>query len=237
MSAVAGNNEKRQATGWFRGVLTAILDVAPLPDWAKQKTASVLRRLPDWYIARWAGTLNIDYLVGYKAYPDLAKKAETDTARSIILQYLAAHRAMAAASSLRRLTRTVLRLYRQGRLPADKEVVEQQVCALAWADCTPEGMKFAENARAILSRDEPGNHILDDYRIALEHFETDRLQRLDNILTSIPYGRWVTERLDEAKRWLGLDEPTVHIHHGPRTPFWELLWQDLFTGGADDKRN
>jgi len=234
---MVGNDERRQPITWLRGVLTAAVDNASLPQWVDGKTASVLRRLPDWHTARWAIALNIDYIGGYQAYPDLAQKAETDTGRGIIQQYLEAHRAVTAAISLRRLAHTVLRLHRQGKLPADEEVIERQVCALSWADCTPEGMKFAEDASTILHRDKPGNHILDDYRIALERSETDRLQRLDNALTDTPFGRWVVERLDEAKRWLNLDMPGVKVHHGPRTPLWELLWQRLFTGGIYDKRN
>jgi len=237
MSAATGNNEKRQGTGWFRGVLTAILDVAPLPDWAKQRTASALRRLPHWYVDRWARALSIDYLAGYKPYPDLAERADTDIGRDIINCYLEAHGVPTAITSLRRLVSSVMKLWRTGKLPLPEEVIEHQVCALAWSACTPDGMEFAHKARTILGRDEPGNHVLDDYRIALERSETDRLQRLDNALIAAPFGKWVKERLEEAKRWLGVDTLRVRIQYGQRTPLWELLWQDLFTGGAHDRPN
>lgn len=218
-------------------MLTAILDVAPLPDWAKQRTASALRRLPHWYVDRWAGALSIDYLNDHKAYPDLAEKADTSIGRDIINGYLEAHNVLVAITSLRHLVSSVMKLQRTGKLPLPEEVIERQVCALAWSACTSDGMEFAHKARTTLGRDEPGNHIFDDYRIALEHSETERLERLDNVLSSIPYGKWVTERLEEAKRWLGVDTLKVRIQYGQRTPLWELLWQDLFTGGAYDRPN
>jgi len=227
----------RLATRWLRRVLTAILDVAPLPDWAKQRTASALRRLPDWYVDRWAGALSIGYLNGYHAYPDLAEKADTGIGREIINGYLETYGVPVAITSLRCLVSNVMKLQRTGKLPLPEEIIQRQVCALAWSACTPDGMEFAQKARTILDRNEPGSHILDDYRIALERSETDRLQRLDNVLSSIPYGTWVTERLDEAKRWLGVDTLQVRIQYGQRTPLWELLWQDLFTGGAHDRAN
>lgn len=225
------SEEKRQAITWLRGVLIAILDTASLPEWAKKRAMSITRRLPDWCMAKWATALSIDYMSGYRACPDLAEKAHSDTGRRIIHQYLEAHTAIPAVIGLRRLVPTILRHFQEGKLPVDKEVVEHQVCALAWSACTADGMEFAEKARSILSRGEPRNHLLTEYQVALKGPERERLDRLDEVLTSVPYGRWVAERLDEAKRWLGLDTPRFHIQHGQRTPLWELLWQRIFTGG------
>jgi len=232
-----GNDESKQANAWLRGVLTAVSANASLPEWAEKRMTSAVRRLPDWHIAKWGTALHVDYIDGYRAYPDLAHKAETDAGRAIIQGYLETHNALAAIISLRRLVQTVLRLHKQGNLPVSKGVIQRQVCALGWASCTAEGMKFARDASAILHRDEEENHLLDNYRLALERSEVDRLRKLDNLLTAGLFGKWVMERLDEATRWLDLDMPQVKAYQGFRTPLWESLWQRMLTGGAYDRHS
>ena len=93
---------------------------------------------------------------------------------------------------------------------------------------------FAEKAREILSDPENPNHPLVDYQIALERGDKDKLEKLDTILTGGRYGEWVACRLEEGKRYLGLDYPIFRIHFVERTPQWDALWENIIKGGTDD---
>ncbi len=64
-SVEAVDTSRESAIKWLREVLAAIVDNAVLPQRLKPKTASLIRRLPDWYVSRWATALNIDYMRGY----------------------------------------------------------------------------------------------------------------------------------------------------------------------------
>ncbi len=115
-------------------------------------------------------------------------------------------------------------------------MIEKQVCALALAACTEEGKQFANCAGGILGNSK-SECLLTTYRTALGMADKEKTDRLDGVLNGHPYGKWITGRLDEFKRWLGLDEPIVIIKHGPRTPLWESFWQEFFTGGEHGTNN
>ena len=227
-------DERETGITWLRGVFNSILEVAPLSYQQKKKTAPLFQRMPDWLIASWADSLNIDYMGGCSMYPNMAEQAKSDTGRQLAQSYLETHDAVPAGHCLAQLGRSVIKRAQRGRLPVDSNMVEKQVCALAWADCTEDGMAFAEKAREILSDPENPNHLIVDYQIALERGDKEKLKQLDTILTGGRYGEWVDSRLDEAKRYLGLDYHIFRISFVERTPQWDALWENIIKGGSND---
>ena len=227
------NSERAEALTWMREVLTAMLEISPLSYRQKRSASSYLNRMPEWLMASWAESLNIDYMGGRSLYPDMAEKANSDTGRRLAQQYLEGHDAVAVGNCLEELSKSVVRHNQAGDLPVDSEIVEKQVCALALAGCVAEGAEFAESARDILSDAEKANHPIVDYHLALEYGDKLKLEALDAALTGGRYGSWVAERLTEAKRFLGLEPPRFTIRYGERTPQWDLLWKKLFTGGDE----
>jgi len=227
------NSERTEALTWLRDVLTALLEAAPLSYQQKKKTGRFLNKMPDWLMANWAESLNIDYTGGCSQYPDIAVQAKSDTGRHLAQQYLEAHDAVPVGNCLEELGKSVVKLVQTEDLPVDIETIEKQVCALALVGCTAESTEFIENARDILSDPEKPNQPIVDYNLALEYGDHDKLEALDATLTGGRYGSWVAERLTEAKRYLGLEPPRFTIRYGERTPQWDLLWKRLFTGGDE----
>jgi hypothetical protein len=228
------NSERTQAIAWLRGVLISVLEVSPLSYQQKKKTARFLDRMPEWLMASWAEALNIDYIGGCTMYPDMAEKANSDTGRNLAQRYLESHDAVPAGHCLDQLGSSVVKHAHGSRLPIDSNMIEKQVCALAWSGCTDDGLTFAEKARDILSDPEKPNHPLVDYQIALEYGDKEKLEKLDTILTGGRYGEWVTCRLEEGKRYLGLDYPIFRVHFVERTPQWDALWENIIKGGTDN---
>ncbi len=228
------NSERGMGLAWLRGVLNAMLEVSPVSYQQKKKTAPLLQRMPDWLMASWAKASNIDFVGGCTNYPDMAEKATSDTGRHLAQQYLEAHDAVPAGHCLDQLCRSVIKHAQGGRLPIDSTMIERQVCALAWSGCTNDGLEFAEKAREILSDPENPNHPIVDYQIALERGDKEKLEQLDAILTGGRYGEWIDSRLDEAKRYLGLDYPIFRINFVERTPQWDALWENIIKGGSND---
>ena len=228
------NSERETGLTWLRGVLTSALEVSPLSYQQKKNTAPLLQRMPDWLMARWAKSFNIDYTGGYTRYPDMAEQAKSDTGKQLAQQYLETRDAVPAGHCLDQLCRSVIKRAQKGSLRVDANMVVRQVCALAWAGCTEDGIAFVEKARDILSDAENPNHPLVDYQIALERGDKDKLEQLDIILTGGRYGEWVASRLDEARRYLGLDYPIFRINFVERTPQWDALWEDIIKGGTND---
>jgi hypothetical protein len=224
---------RQAALTWLRGVLTSALEVSPLSYHQKKETTRLLSRIPDWFMASWAESLNIEYIGGRARCPDMAEQVRSEAGRDIAERYLEAHDAVPAGFCLDRLARSVIKHVQGGKLPVDVDMVEKQVCALALSEYTTEGIEFAGKAREILSDPENPNHILVDYQIALERGEKDKLEELDAILSGGRYGEWVARRLTEARRFLGLEPPYFTIKVGERTPQWDLLWKRLFTGGDE----
>jgi hypothetical protein len=228
------NSERTKAIAWLRGVLTAMLEVSPLSYQQKKRTARFLDRMPDWLMVNWAEALNIDYIGGCTMYPDMAEKVNSDIGKDLAQRYLEAHDAVPAGHCLDQLGSSVVKYAHGSRLPIDSNMIEKQVCALAWSGCTDDSLIFAEKARDILSDPEKPNHPLVDYQIALEQGDKEKLEKLDNILTGGRYGEWVTCRLEEGKRYLGLDYPIFRIHFVERTPQWDALWENIIKGGTND---
>ena len=228
------NSERETGLTWLQDVLTSALEVAPLSYQQKKKVSRFLDRIPYWMLASCAEALIIDYMGGCTKYPDMAEKANSDSGSDIAQQYLDTHDAVPAGYCLDWLARSVVKLAQRGGLPVDINIVERQVCALAWAECTEDGIAFAQKAREILSDPAHPNHILVDYQIALENGDREKLQALESVLVGGRYNEWVNARLDEAKRYMGLDYPIFEIHFGERTPQWDALWGNIIKGGSDD---
>jgi len=184
-------------------------------------------------MAKWAESVNIDYVGGWTACPEIVEKVKSEAGRNIAQQYLEAHDAVSVGLCLSQLGRSVLKRFREGRLPSDGDTVLRQVCALALAECTEAGIEFAGKAREILASLESPNHVLIDYQIALERGDKDKLEKLDAILTGGRYGEWVDARLDETKRYLGRDYPIFRINSVERTPQWDAFWENIIKGGDD----
>jgi hypothetical protein len=228
------NSKREMGLTWLRDVLTSALEVSTVSYQQKKKTSRLLNRMRDWMLVSWAEALNIDYVGGSSQYPALAEQAKSDTGRQLAQEYLDTHDAVPAGFCFDRLVRSVVKLAQEGRLPVGTSMVERQVAALAWAECTEDGIAFAQKAREILSDPEKPNHILVDYQIALERGDREKLEALDGVLTGGRYGEWVNARLEEAKRYMGLDYPIFEIHFGERTPQWDALWGNIIKGGSDD---
>jgi len=228
------NSERETGLAWLRDVLNSMLEVSPVSYQQKKKTTPLLQRMPDWIISGWAESLNIDYIGGCTMYPDMAEQAKSDEGRQLAQQYLETHDAVPAGHCIDQLCRSVIKRAQGGRLPVDINMVARQVCAVAWSGCTEDGIGFADKAREILSDAENPNHPIVDYQIALERGEKEKLEQLDSILTGGRYGEWVDSRLDEAKRYLGLDYPIFRINFVERTPQWDALWEDIIKGGSND---
>jgi hypothetical protein len=211
-----------------------MLEVAPLSYQQKKQTARFLNRMPDWLMVNWAEALNIDYIGGCTMYPDMVEQANSEIGRQLAQHYIESHDAVPAANVLGDLVKTVVKQANESKLPSDGETIERQVCALALSGCDAEGAEFAENTIDILSDAVSPNHPLIDYQIALERGDKDILEKLDTILTGGRYGEWVTCRLDEAKRYLGLDYPIFRINFIERTPQWDALWENIIKGGSND---
>jgi len=227
------NSERTEALTWMREVLITMVEICPLSYRQKRQTSRYLNRMPEWLMASWAESLNIDYIGGRTRYPDMAQQAKSDVVRDLAQRYLEVYDAVPVGNCLEELGKSVVKRAQAGDLPVDSEIVERQVCALALAGCVAEGAEFAENARDILSGEENPNHPIIDYHLALEYGDKLKLEALDAALTGGRYGSWVAERLTEAKRFLGLEPPRFTIRYGERTPQWDLLWKKLFTGGDE----
>jgi len=228
------NSEREAGLTWLRGVLTSAMEVSPLSYQQKKKATHLVSRIPDWLMASCAESFNIDYVGGHTMCADMAEQVKGESGRDIAQGYLEAHDAVPAGFCLDQLARSVIKRVQGGRLPVDADMVVRQVCALALSGCTEDGMAFAGKAREILSDPENPNHILVDYQIALERGDKEKLEQLEFVLTGGRYGEWVDSRLDEAKRYLGLDYPIFRINFVERTPQWDALWEDIIKGGSND---
>jgi hypothetical protein len=226
-------DERTRSIAWMREVLLSTLEACPLSYQQKKKTRRLLRTMPDWLMARCADSLNIDYISGSNQYPDMAEYVKSDDVRDLAQQYLEAHDTVAVGNCIEDLGKSVLKHDIAGDLPVDTETIERQVCALALAGFTDDGIKFAEKARDILSDAEMNNHPVIDYHMALVSNDREKLDILEAALSGGRYGNWVAERLTEYKRFLGLESPRFTIKVGERSPQWDLLWRKILTGGDE----
>ena len=229
-------NVNSEALKWLRESLINTLETAPLSDKPKKATRRALRRVPDWILIAWANAFNIDYVNTAEASPEFPKRVNSQAGKYHAQRYLEARDAVAMGNCLQQLAKSVLRLTRGHMLPVAKEIVERGVCALALASLTPEGMEFAEQANDIL-RDRHDYHVLINYHFALEGGERNKLEAVDALLTESGYGKWVADRLTEAKRWFGLEPPHFNINSEERNPQWDNLWGNIIKGGSHEREN
>ena len=227
-------DEREAGVAWLKGVLGAILEVAPLSYKQKKVSVSFLNKMPEWLMAKWADSLNIDYAGGCTMYPNMAEQAHNDTGKYLVQQYLESRDAVLVGHGLEQLIRTVTRQINEGTLPEGREIIEKQVCALALAGCNAEGGHFNESASGILNDTENPNHPLIEYQRALMSEDSSKIEALNETLTGDRYSDWVVERLNEMKRYLGLEPPHFTVRTGERTPQWDLLWQKIFIGGDEN---
>lgn len=228
------NSEGKESLTWLRNMLAAMLEVCPLSYQQKKVTSRFLQRMPDWLLTTWANALNIDYANGFKQHPDMAEQAKCETGRQLAQQYLESHDSVATANVLDTLVRAVVKQANENCLTMDNERVESQICSLALAGCADESMEYIKSAADILIDSDNSNHLLVNYHLALANKDTQMIDALDAALAGGRYGNWVKERITEVKRFLGLEPPHFNIHHGERSPQWDLLWQRIFTGGDDN---
>lgn len=223
--------ERKAAMSWLRGALSTTLEVTAVSQWVKRPTQRAIAKAPDWVLATWADATNLDFVNGYRACPEIASVMSSDMGRATVQQYVEAHDATVTVNDLGALVRTVLNLWGKGTLPIDKETVQRQVFALAMASFMPDAEQFAQAARAVLSDVDHPDHLLVDYRIALEQGDKQKLRALNGALKSTAYDVWVAERLTEARRWLGVEPPHFNIIYGERTLQWDSLWGNIVKGG------
>jgi hypothetical protein len=228
------NSGRTESLAWLRNTLAAMLEVSPLSYQQKKETRRFLQRMPDWLMTTWANALNIDYANSFKQYPDIAEQAKSETGRLLAQQYLESHDAVATANILDGLVRAVIKQANENNLPVGNERMESQICSLSLAGCTDEGKEYIKSVGDILGDSESPNHPIVKYHLALANKDTRKIDTLDNALAGGRYGNWVKERLTEVKRFLGIEPPHFNIHHGERSPQWDLLWQRIFTGGDDN---
>ena len=229
------NSERTEGLAWLRDVLISALEVCPLSYQQKKKATRFLDKMPDWLMAKWAEALNIDYVSGFKQYPDMAVQAKSDTGRNLAQQYLEAYDAVPVANILQDLLKTVVEKASEAELPDDSETIEKQVCAMALAGCTTEGTIFGETARGIFGDSDSPNHPLVDYQLALEYGDKSKIEEMDAALIGGRYGEWVADRFNEMKRWLR-GSADLNIH-------WEIetlpdnggIYQFLLKGGKKNE--
>lgn len=223
--------ERKAAVSWLRGAMSTALEATPVSQRVKRPTQRAIAKAPDWLMATWASASDLDLLIAHQLRPELADVIGSDIGKAWVQEYVESHDAVPMVNAMQALVRTVLHLWGRGKLPIDKETVQRQVFALAMASFMPDAKQFAQAARSILSDAYHPNHMLVDYRIALEQGDEQRLRAIDDILKNTAYDAWVASRLTEAKRWLGLEPPRFNISYGERTPQWDSLWGNIIKGG------
>lgn len=214
----------------FRDTLTSMLKVSPL-SYQQQKDASrLLKNTPNWLLANWAGSLNIDYAGGCSKYPEI----EHIKGKELAQAYLESHDAVAVGNCTEDLCQGIDKYAQRNDFPLDLEIVMKHICALALSSCTEDGREFLEQASSILCDEEDSNHPIVDYHLALGHGDVAKLEKLDDILAGCRYGEWVDARIDEVKRYLGTDDPIIRLNFVERTPQWDALWESIVKGGDSD---
>jgi hypothetical protein len=226
----AYHGERTEAIAWLRDALTATLEICPLSYQQKKETARLLAKMPNWLMARWAESLNIDYRGGCIRHPEMNEKIKTDMGKQMAQQYLEAHDAVSVGNCLDQLVKTVVTQAEENNLPGDSDTIIRQVCALALGSCTEEGIEFAESAGDILGDADSPNHPIVNYHLALANGDRSKIKTLDATLTGGRYGNWIIERFNELKRWLRGAE--LNIHWEIETlPDNENIYQFLLKGG------
>jgi len=199
---LVGNEDNRAALQWLRQTLAAAFEVSPLTLSLKRRAVSFVWKTPGWLLTTWARMFGIDYQHGFRACPSLPEHLRSNIGRELVAQAFESERAIPTARSLRQAVITVLRLLREGQLPADGEILERGIAALALSRCAPRGCEFMTESSTILQEPPLPDCLLNNYRLALERGEGGKLVNIDHALKSSDYGGWVISRLQEIKKWL-----------------------------------
>jgi hypothetical protein len=207
-----------------------MLKVSPLSYQQKKKTSRLVQKMPNWLLANWAGSLNIDYAGGCSTYPDIENRQGKELAQAFLEQ----HDAVAVGNCIEDLGQSVVKHAQKEDLPIDSQMVIRHVCALALSNCTEDGLEFLEQVSIILCDKEDSNHPIVEYHLALTRGDVAKLEKLDDILAGGRYSEWVNTRIDEVKRYLGVDSPIVRLNFVERTPQWDALWESIVKGGDTD---
>jgi len=196
------SDDNQAALHWLRQTLSAAFEVSPLTVSLKKRATSFVWRIPGWLLAAWARVFNVDYKHGFEVCPNLPEHLRSDTSRELLAQAFESERAVPTIRSLRQTVVTVLRLLRQGYLPADGEMIERGIAALALSRCTRTGCEFMTESGSILQDSPLPDCLLNKYRLALERGDGGKLKNIDAALKSSSYCGWIISRLREVKRWL-----------------------------------
>jgi hypothetical protein len=227
----AYHSERTEAITWLRDALTATLEICPLSYRQKKDTARFLAKIPNWLMAKWAESLNIDYSAGCTRHPEMNEKIKSDIGKQMAQQYLEAHDAVPVGNCLDQLVKTVVKQANENGLPVDRDTIARQVLALALAGCNTEGFGFSEVAGNILGDADSPNHPIVNYHLALANGNKSKIEALDASLTGGRYGNWVNERFNEVKRWL-CGDTELNIHWDIETlPNNEDIYKFLLKGG------
>ena len=227
------NNEKEAAITWLRCVLLNTIQVAPVVKPEKKLVTDLMKALPNWLLISWAESLDIDYLGGYRIYPDMAEDVKKGNANNIIEEYMGKQGITNTARDLRQLVDNVTKLNKASNLPTDSDVIEKQIASLAWAYCTREGIEFASVAdRVLKTKTGHNDNVLANYTVVLASGDNSGIEAVSAVISWAPkYNDWVDNRLNEAKRFLGIDKPILRINYVERSPQWDALWRNIITGG------
>ncbi len=199
---LVASGDNQAALQWLRQVLSTAFEVSPVTVSLKRRAISFVWQIPGWLLTAWARAFNVDYKHGFRVCPNLPDYLRSDTGRKLVAQAFESERAVPTVRSLRRAVSTVLKLLRQGQLPADGEMLERGVAALALSRCTPMGCEFMTESSSILQEPPLPDCLLNRYRLALEQVDGGKLKNIDAALKSSSYGGWIISRLREVKRWL-----------------------------------
>jgi len=233
---VLTSDDNQAALQWLRQVLSAAFEVSPLTVSLKRRAISFVWQVPAWLLTTWARVFNVDYKHGFEVYPDLPEHLRSDAGKVVVTQAFESERAVPTVRSLRQAVVIVLRLLREGQLPADREMVERGVAGLALSRCTPLSGEFIDQSSSIIQDSPLPDCLLSGYRLALEQADGGKLKNIDNALKGSSYGSWVITRLQEVKRWL-LGGRELNVR-------WEIetlpdkggIYEFLLKGGKNNER-
>ncbi len=165
-------------------------------------TTRFVWRVPDWLLAKWADSVNVDIEYAYLTAPDLPNIIRSEAGRAVAKYYMETHRVAPTVRGLKELVQNVITMAHAGTLPANAETIQNQVAALALAQCTVQGVDFAKQASSLLHTEEDADRLLDAYDTILRSRDAPTVNSIDSVLTGSQHGHWVADRLKDMKRWL-----------------------------------
>ncbi len=201
---VSEHDNEQMALAWLREVLLNFLERATsIPRPITERTRHQIQRVPKWVLASWANDQGVNFVRGSQLAPDLAQEVEAGTFDEKISQYLESGEVGAMVRALQRVITAFFRLQKAGRLSVEAEKVLRGVAALALVNCGPGGREFRQSLSGILGDSARLYELLDSYEMALERGHEQKLDGVDMVLSNCGYGKWLSDRLAEARRWQG----------------------------------